>query len=200
MTTTTDVKAPDPLRDVIRDSARDATATWWLLPVMGALWIWFGMFVLSFQASSLVAVATFVGVAFLMGGIAQLVEASRVPEMRWLSVVGGILGIAAGVVTVLWPDISLYAVSVLVAWYLIVFGTIHITTALVGPKLSWWWTGLLLGISELVLGVWAARSWESSLVTLVTLVGVWAVCRGVNEIFAGFALRQVGKQADRLVA
>jgi uncharacterized membrane protein HdeD (DUF308 family) len=51
-----------------------------------------------------------------------------------------------------------------------------------------------------VLGVWAARSWERSLVTLVSLVGVWAICRGVSEIFAGFSLRQVGKQADRLVA
>ena len=75
-----------------------------------------------------------------------------------------------------------------------------IVSALAGPKLSWWWTGLLLGVSELVLGVWAARSWERSLVTLVTLVGVWAICRGVSEIFAGFTLRQVGKQAERLVA
>ncbi|WP_180936479.1 DUF308 domain-containing protein [Nocardioides ungokensis] len=72
--------------------------------------------------------------------------------------------------------------------------------ALAGAKLPWWWTGLLLGISELVLGVWAARSWERSLVTLVTLVGVWAICRGVIEIFAGFTLRQVGEQADRLAA
>ena len=138
--------------------------------------------------------------ALLFGGITQLVVASRVPAMRWLSIVGGILGIAAGILTFVWPDITLYAASILVAWYLIVFGTIHIVNALAGPKLPWWWTGLLLGISELVLGVWAARSWEHSLVTLVTLVGVWAICRGVNEIFAGFTLRHVGKQADRLVA
>ena len=197
---TSDVKTPDPLRDTIRDGARDASAASWWLVALGALWIWFGMFVLSYKVGSLVAVATFVGVAFLFGGITQLVVASRVPAMRWLSIVGGILGVAAGIVTFVWPDITLYAVSILVAWYLIVFGTIHIVNALAGPKLPWWWTGLLLGISELVLGVWAARSWEHSLVTLVTLVGVWAICRGVNEIFAGFTLRQVGKQADRLVA
>jgi uncharacterized membrane protein HdeD (DUF308 family) len=59
---------------------------------------------------------------------------------------------------------------------------------------------LLLGLSELVLGVWAARSWEPSLVTMVTPVGVWAISRGLTEIFAGFTVRQVGKQADRLVA
>jgi uncharacterized membrane protein HdeD (DUF308 family) len=150
--------------------------------------------------SALVAVATFVGVAFLFGGITQLVVASRVPALRWLNIVGGILGVAAGIGTFLWPGITLYTVSILVAWYLIAFGTIHLVNALAGPKLSWWWTGLLLGTSELVLGVWSARSWEHSLFTMVTVVGVWAICRGVNEIFAGFTLREAGKQADQLVA
>ena len=197
---TSDVKTPDLLGDTIRDGARDAsTASWWLV-ALGALWIWFGMFVLSYKVGSLVAVATLVGAAFVFGGITQLAVASRVPTLRWLSIVSGTLGVAAGIVTIGWPGVTLYAVSILVAWYLIVFGTIHVINALAGARLSWWWTGLLLGISELVLGVWAARSWERSLVTLVTLVGVWAICRGVSEIFAGFTLRQVGKQADRLVA
>ena len=197
---TSDVKTPDLLGDTIRDAARDAsTASWWLV-ALGALWIWFGMFVLSYKVGSLVAVATLVGAAFVFGGITQLAVASRVPTLRWLSIVSGTLGVAAGIVTIGWPGVTLYAVSILVAWYLIVFGTIHVINALAGARLSWWWTGLLLGISELVLGVWAARSWERSLVTLVTLVGVWAICRGVSEIFAGFTLRQVGKQADRLVA
>jgi len=91
-------------------------------------------------------------------------------------------------------------VSIMVTWSLIVFGTIHIVGALAGPKLSWWWTWLLSGVAELVLGVWAARSWESSLVTLVTLVGVWSISRGVAEIFAGLSLRQAGKAADQLAA
>jgi uncharacterized membrane protein HdeD (DUF308 family) len=152
------------------------------------------MFVVSYKVGSLV------GVAFLFGGVTQLAVASRVPALRWLNILGGTLGVAAGIGTFVWPDITLYTVSILVAWYLIVFGTIHLVNALAGPKLSWWWTGLLLGTSELVLGVWSARSWEHSLFTLVTVVGVWAICRGVNEIFAGFTLREVGKQADRLVA
>ena len=197
---TSDGKTPDPLRETIRAGARDASVAWWWFLALGALWIWFGMFVLSYQVGSLVAVAAFVGVAFLFGGITQLVAASRVRTMRWLSIVGGLLGVAAGIATFAWPDIILHVVSIMVACYLIVFGTIHIVSALAAPKLPWWWTGLLLGASELVLGVWAARSWEQSLLTLVTLVGVWAICRGVSEIFAGFSLREVGKEADRLVA
>jgi uncharacterized membrane protein HdeD (DUF308 family) len=54
------------------------------------------------------------------------------------------------------------------------------------------------GIAELVLGIWAVRSRERSLLTLVTLVGVWAILYGVSEIFAAFTLREAGKQAERL--
>lgn len=197
---TSKLKTPGPLSDAIRAGAREASANWWWIVALGASWIWLGTFVLSFKVGSLMAVASLVGVAFLFGGITQLVVASRAPTMRWLNIAGGILGVAAGIGTFVWPAITLYVVSIMVAWYLIAYGTIHLVSALAGPKLSWWWTGLLLGISELVLGVWAARSWDRSLVTLVTLVGVWAISRGVTEIFAGFAVRQVGKQADQLPA
>jgi uncharacterized membrane protein HdeD (DUF308 family) len=37
-------------------------------------------------------------------------------------------------------------------------------------------------------------------VTLVKLVGVWAIFHGVNEIFAAFAISQAGRQAERLVS
>src|SRR6266536_3662163 len=68
---TNDLKTPDPLRDTIRAGAGEASAAWGWIVALGALWTWFGMFVLSYKVGSLVAVATFVGVAFLFGGITQ---------------------------------------------------------------------------------------------------------------------------------
>jgi uncharacterized membrane protein HdeD (DUF308 family) len=47
--------------------------------------------------------------------------------------------------------------------------------------------------------VWAVRSWERSLLTFVTLVGVWAIVLGVNEIFAAFSLRDAGKRLERAI-
>ena len=117
------------------------------------------MFVLSYRVGSLVAVAALVGVAFLFGGVGQLLVAGRVETWRWLFIVTGILGVAAGIMTFAWPDITLYVVSILVAWYLIVFGIVHLVSALAGPKLPWWSTQLLLGDRRAFLGVWAVRSW-----------------------------------------
>jgi len=189
----------NPVQDAVRSGVRDLSAVWWWFLTLGVLWTLFGTYVLSLRVGSLAAVAAFVSVAFLFGGVTQLMVAARVQSWRWLFIIAGILGIAAGILTVVWPAITLYVVSVLVAWYLIVFGIVHLVGALAGPKLRYWWTQLLLGIAELVLGVWAVRSWQQSLVTLVTLVGVWAIFHGVNEIFAAFSVRQAGKDAERLV-
>jgi uncharacterized membrane protein HdeD (DUF308 family) len=187
-----------PLREAMREGARELAGYWVWFLIVGILWTGFGMYVLSFRVGSLAAVVALVGVALLGSGITQLVVATRVQSWRWLYVLSGILGLVAGIGTFVWPDITLYVVSVLVAWYLIVFGIIHLVDALAGPKLSYWWTGLLVGVAELALGVWAIRSWEQSLLTLVTLVGVWAIVYGVNEIFAAFTLREAGKQEERL--
>jgi uncharacterized membrane protein HdeD (DUF308 family) len=189
----------NPFQDAVRSGVRDLSSVWWWFLTLGVAWTLFGTYVLSFRVGSLAAVAAFVSVAFLFGGVTQLVVAARVQSWRWLFIIAGILGIAAGILTVVWPAITLYVVSVLVAWYLILFGIVHLVGALAGPKLRYWWTQLLLGPAELTLGVWAVRSWQRSLLTLVTLVGVWAIVHGVNEIFAAFSVRETGRRAERLV-
>jgi uncharacterized membrane protein HdeD (DUF308 family) len=197
---TSDVSRTDERRDTIPAEVREVSGVWWWFLILGILWTGLGMYVLSYRVGSLGVVVAFIGVAFLFGGVTQLVMASQVHAWRWLLIVGGILGVAAGIIAFAWPDVTLYVASILVAWYLVVFGIMHLVTALAGPKLPWWWTRLLLGIAELVLGVWAVHSWQRSLFTLVTLVGVWAIFHGVEEIFAAFTVRQIGRHAERLVA
>src|SRR6266542_2924611 len=173
---TSDATPSGTLRDTVRAGVRDLSAVWWWFLILGVVWTLFGMFVLSYRVGSLYAVAALVGVSFLFGGVTQLAVAGRVQRWRWL-----------------------FVVAIFVAWYLIVFGVMHLVSALAGPKVEWWWTQLLLGAAELVLGVWAVRSWQRSLLTLVTLVGVWAFFVGVSEIFAAFTLREGAKRVERLV-
>ena len=47
--------------------------------------------------------------------------------------------------------------------------------------------------------MWAVRAWQRSLLTLVTLVGVWAIFYGVAKIYAAFSAREAGKRVERMV-
>ena len=190
---TADRRPASPLRDLVRQDVRAASGAWWWYLVLGIGWVWYGAFVLSYRVGSLAAVAGLVGAAFLFGGVGQLMAAGRATSWRPLFVVTGILALGAGIVTFVWPDITLYVVSIVVAWYLVVFGVVRLVGALAGPKRPWWWTQLVLGGGELVLGVWSMRSWQHSLLTLVTLVGAWAIAVGVGELFAAFSLRELSR-------
>jgi len=196
---TSNARPSDALQDAVSTGARSLSAVWWLFLTVGVVWTLFGMYVLSYRVGSLAAVTALVGVAFLYGGVTELAAASWVRSGRWLFIVGGIMALAAGILTFVWPGITLYVVAILLAWYLIIFGVMHLISALAGPKVSYWWTQLLLGVAELILGVWAVRSWQWSLLTLLTLIGVWAIFYGVAEIFAAFSVRQAGKRAEHLL-
>src|SRR6266498_3302447 len=54
---------------------------------------------------------------------------TRAATASWLFIVAGILGVAAAVVTFAWPGRTLYVVSILVAWYLIILGVSEIFAA-----------------------------------------------------------------------
>ena len=149
---TSDAAPASTLRDTVRAGVRDLSGVWWWFLALGVAWTLFGTYVLSYRVGSLAAVAALVGVAFLFGGLTQLMVAGRVQSWRWLFIITGIAGVAAGIGTFFWPDITLYVVSILVAWYLVFFGILHLVSALAGPKVHYWWTQLLLGAAELVLG------------------------------------------------
>ena len=54
------------------------TRGWWLFLILGVLWILFGMFVLSYNVGSLLVLAIFAGVTFIMTGINQILSFGRV--------------------------------------------------------------------------------------------------------------------------
>jgi uncharacterized membrane protein HdeD (DUF308 family) len=56
---------------------------------------------------------------------------------------------------------------------------------------------MITAIAELLIGFWAAGSWNNSVVVLVAWVGAAALTRGITEIVGAFQLREVGRTASR---
>jgi uncharacterized membrane protein HdeD (DUF308 family) len=181
-----------------RDALRGVASSWWLFLILGVLWILFGMFVLSYNVGSLLALALFAGVTFLMTGVNQLLSFGRVEGgWRWLYLVGGALSVVAGIVAFVWPGRTLLVISVVLAWFLVFKGIVDIVAAFTNHGRPYWWVTLILGILELLLGIWAAGYPGRSLFVFVNVVGIYAIFYGFTELFAAFDLRGLGRRLDR---
>jgi uncharacterized membrane protein HdeD (DUF308 family) len=180
-----------------RDAVRGLAGGWWLFLILGVLWILFGMFVLSYNVGSLLALAVFAGVTFIGTGITQILGASRAESWRWLYLVGGVLSILAGIVAFVWPGKTLLVISEILAWFLVFKGIVDVVGALASIGRAWWWVTLIVGILELLLGIWAAGYPGRSLFVFVNLVGIYAMFYGFGEIFAAFDLRRLDHTLDR---
>jgi uncharacterized membrane protein HdeD (DUF308 family) len=180
-----------------RDAVRGLASSWWLFLVVGVLWILFGMFVLSYNVGSLLALAVFAGVTFLMTGVTQVMTAGRVQGWRWLYLVGGALSLVAGIMAFVWPGRTILVLAGILAWFLVFKGIVDVVGALASIGRSFWWVGLILGVLELLLGIWAAGYPGRSLFVFVNLVGVYAIFYGFTELFAAFDLRGLGHRIAR---
>ena len=179
------------------DALRSLARSWWLFLILGILWILFGMFVLSYNVGSLLALAIFAGVTFIMTGVNQILAASRAEGgWRWLYLIGGALSIIAGIIAFAWPGRTLLVLAVLLAWFLVFKGIVDIVAALASHGRPYWWLGLILGILELLLGIWAVGYPGRSLFVFVNLVGIYAIFHGFTEVFAAFDLRGLGHRLD----
>jgi len=185
---------------VSRDAIRGLVRSWWLLLILGILWILFGMFVLSYNVGSLLALAIFVGATCMMTGITQVLAAGRVDGSRWLPLLGGSLSLLAGFVALIWPGATLLVLSVILAWFLVLKGIVDTVRSLASIGRPRWWVTLILGILELLLGIWAAGYPGRSLFVFVNLVGIYAVFYGVTELFAAFELRGLDQRIGRTEA
>jgi uncharacterized membrane protein HdeD (DUF308 family) len=177
-----------------RVAVRGLTRSWWLFLVLGILWILFGMFVLTYNVGSLLALAVFFGVTFLMTGVTQLLAASRAEGWRWLWLVGGGLSMIAGILAFVWPERTVLVLAGILAWFLVFKGIVDVAGALSDTGRPWWWVTLILGILELLLGIWAAGYPGRSLFVFVNLVGIYAVAYGFTELFAAFDLRSLDRR------
>ncbi|MGW0230191.1 HdeD family acid-resistance protein [Actinopolymorpha singaporensis] len=173
------------------EMAESVSKLWWLYLAVGVLWTLYGMLLLSLRPAAVVSLAILAGIAFILGGISQFMHASRADNWRWLWIVGGVLGVGAGIAAIVWPGPTLFVLSVFVAWYLVISGIFTLVASLASVGRHLWWVGLILGALEIVLGMWAISSPGRQVLLLVNLIGIGMILYGVTEIFAAFSVRKL---------
>lgn len=105
-------------------------------------------------------------------------------RLMWESLVlRGVAGILFGIAAVFWPALTLVTLVYIFSIYILISGIVEIVEAIraISRGNSWIWK-LLLGIAELGVGVYLVRHPNVSFATLILLIGLILIARGVFEV------------------
>ena len=107
-------------------------------------------------------------------------------EVWWLFLLRGIALILFGVAAVVWPDVTLVAIAIAFAVYLLISGVIHIIASIRGQNaLGMWFLELLLGLAEIGVGVYLLKN-KLALAAFIAVVGIALIFYGILEVITAF--------------
>jgi uncharacterized membrane protein HdeD (DUF308 family) len=177
-----------------REDLRRAAKLWWLVLVLGILWVIYAFIVLSFEFKTVLAIAVFAGVGMIFAGVTEFFYASQVDSWRWAWILLGVISIVVGVIALAWPSQTFLVLAAIVGWYLMLRGVFDVCMAFLNKdEHDLWWLGLVLGLAEIAIGFWAVGYVGRSIALLVVWVGAYALVKGITDIVLAFRLRHAGK-------
>jgi uncharacterized membrane protein HdeD (DUF308 family) len=176
------------------------TRNWGWVAARGVIAIIFGVLTLFYPQITLVTLVLWFGVFALADGISTVVAAiaNRRGEPHWVAMlIGGVLSIAAGIITFVVPGITAITLLYLIALWAIIVGVTEIATAIKLRKvIEGEWMLVAAGLLTVALGVFLiARPGEGAL-AVVLWIGIYAIFSGVIRLALAFRLRSLGRSTN----
>jgi uncharacterized membrane protein HdeD (DUF308 family) len=171
------------------------TQNWWAMALRGLLAVLFGIAAVMAPGIMLwMLVALFGGYA-LADGIFALISAFRrdVRAERWWALLfEGVTGIAIGVLTFVWPRLTAMGLLYMIAFWAIMTGVFEVITAVrLRHAIRGEWLMALIGVLSMAFGLLLAIFPRAGALSVVWLIGAYAIAAGVLMIALGFKLRSL---------
>jgi uncharacterized membrane protein HdeD (DUF308 family) len=166
----------------------------WALGLNGLLAIVVGLVILVWPGISLFALTILFGAYALATGIVGLAAAIRGPagdDRGWL-VFSSLLGIAVGVIVLVWPDISAVALLYVIGAYAVVLGILAVIGAF-GLPLDGADTALMVlsGLISIAFGVVMFANPNDGAIVLLALISAFALVVGITEVVVAIGARRM---------
>ena len=173
---------------------------WWLMGLRGLFAVLFGVIALLRPGLTLLVLVYLFGAYAVVSGVMAVIvslEVRRYLHRWWVLLLEGLVGITAGVVAFAWPTITALALLYLVAFWAIVTGIFEIGAAFSGwLPVAQEWTLALAGILSVLFGVLLIfLPAAAGILSLIWLIGVYALVFGVILIVRAFQYRTAGTTA-----
>lgn len=156
--------------------------------------VWPGATVLAL-ALLFAAYAVVDGIGMIASGLGRNGDRGR----RWLYLLAGAVGVVAGVIALLWPQLTALVLVLLAGAWAVVTGVLEVAAAVrLHREMTGEWLPALLGIVSVVPGVIILARPDVGALALAAVLGVYALLAGVVMLVAGWRLRKANVPVMRL--
>jgi uncharacterized membrane protein HdeD (DUF308 family) len=190
------VEADEPKEDLVTQPQATLpaeTGHWWALALRGVIAILFGLAALLRPGIALGALILLFGAYALVDGVFAIVgvfRGTRSGTPRWLLLLEGVVSVLAGIISFVYPGLTAIALLYLVAAWAVVTGLAEIATAIrLRQEIRGEWALILGGILSVLFGVLLAVLPGVGILSLIWLIGAYAVVFGVLLLIAAFQVR-----------
>jgi uncharacterized membrane protein HdeD (DUF308 family) len=167
---------------------------WWLLLLRGLAAILFGVLAFVWPGMTLVTLVLLYGAFALVDGVLSLIAAfsgSAKPVPTWWLVVVGIIGIAAGIVTFLWPGITAILLVLFIGAWALVHGIFEIIGAIqLRKEIDNEWMLILGGALSVLFGVVVLIAPGAGALGLIWAIAAYSILFGITFIALALCLRR----------
>ena len=171
----------------------DLGRNWGWIVVRGIAAVIFGVLALVLPGVTLAALVLLWGAYALADGIIALIAAFRIRDRGkpfWALLVVGILGIAAGILTFIWPGMTAIVLLAFIAAWSLVMGIFQIIAAVrLRKSIENEWLLGLSGLLSIIFGVLMLINPGAGALAVIWVIGAYAIVFGVLLIALGLKLR-----------
>lgn len=169
---------------------------WWVLLLRGISAIIFGILTWVLPGVTLAMLALLFSVYVFMDGVLGVWTAfvGRKEPQWWVFLLWGLAGIGIGIMTILRPGVTAMGLLFFIAIWASTTGILEIVAAIrLRKEIQGEWLLILGGLASLAFGVFLIARPLAGVITLLWLIGTYAVVFGVILVILAFKSRSFDK-------
>lgn len=172
-----------------------AAQNWGTFVLRGILALALGVLAFAAPAPTLAALIFVFAVYAIADGILAIAFGTAAPSgPSWLLVIAGIVGIAIGVYTLVTPQVTAVALTLLIGTFAFVRGIAEVGTAIwLRNVIESAWLYVLSGIVSILFGAYLIVAPGDGAFAILFVIGFYALFAGVMYVAIGLRLRGVNK-------
>jgi uncharacterized membrane protein HdeD (DUF308 family) len=178
---------------VLAHGAVELSRYWWAFILRGVLAIIFGVIAFVSPPATIAALVLLFGAWALVDGVFHIAGAIQDRDRSrsfWLAILEGVVSIVAGLLALAFPDVAAASLLLLISAWSIVTGIVEVMLAI---RLREQITGELWlaigGILSILFGLLLFLYPTSGAITIVWIIGAFAIAWGLTLITLGWRLR-----------